>query len=121
MQRSALALAVVTALVSACASDSSKPKPPALRLCEQALRGHNVASAQLTTVGEVRHWRIGPNNKPALHAFGSATDRSQAAWCWTTDGHASWSSYGIGPHDEKVGFGTLGGVSATPTGPPAFP
>jgi hypothetical protein len=121
MLRPTLALATVMALTSGCQSNSPKPKPPALRLCEQALHGHHVASAQLTTVGEVRHWRIGPGSQPALHAFGSATNRSQAAWCWTTEGHATWSSYGVGPNNEKVEFGSLGGVSTTPTGAPAFP
>jgi hypothetical protein len=121
MLRSAVVLAAVMALTPACHSGSDNPKPPALRLCEQALHGRKVASAQLATVGEVRHWRIGPNSQPALHAFGSASNRSQAAWCWTNDDHATWSSYGVGPNNEKVEFGTLGGVSATPTGAPAFP
>jgi hypothetical protein len=72
-------------------------------------------------VGAVRAWRIGPGSQPALHAFGSATNRSPAAWCWTTDGRATWSAYGVGPSRDSVKFGTIDGGSAAPTGAPAFP
>jgi hypothetical protein len=119
--RSALTLVTVVALTSACHSNSPQPKPSALRLCEQALHGKQVASAQLTTVGDVRAWRIGPGSQPALHAFGSASDRSAAAWCWTNDGQGLWTAYGVGPNKDSVAFGSTNGGTAAPTGAPAFP
>ncbi len=54
-------------------------KPTASELCGRALSGKHISSAELTTVGTVRQWQIGPAARPARHAFGSGSDDAPAA------------------------------------------
>lgn len=113
-----IATAVVLATTSACHSAASRPT--ASQICSHALKGKRIASAQLTTVGAIRDWRVGPANRPAHNAFGTTSDASQAAWCWTADHDHIWTVYAAAPNGHSVKFGTLQSGS-TPTGAPRFP
>lgn len=112
--------AVTLGVASGCTS-SHKHTDEATLLCQHALSGKRIASAQLDTVHNVREWKIGPGTRPAASAFPGATSRAKAAWCWTEEGKRTWAAYAAGPDGTAVKFGTLGGVGAPPSGPPAFP
>jgi hypothetical protein len=93
----------------------------AMKLCQIALRGQRIVSAQLTTVAEVRHFKGGPNLTFAPSACPEASDLASAAWCWTSQGGGNWTAYAAGPNGMAVRLGAMDGVSQTPTGQPAFP
>ena len=93
----------------------------AMQLCQKALSGKHIVSAQLDSVRNVRQWKIGPGTRPAAAAFPGVTKRANAAWCWVAEDRNTWGSYAAGPDGTAVKFGTIGGVGAAPTGPPAFP
>ena len=114
-------LCAASLVVASGCTSSAKQIDEAMRLCQQALPGKQVASAQLDTVGNVRKWKIGPGTRPAASAFRGTTNRSNAAWCWTEEGKHTWSAYAAGPDGTAVKFGTIGGAGAPPSGPPAFP
>ncbi|MDP9094515.1 MAG: hypothetical protein M3N95_16645 [Actinomycetota bacterium] len=92
----------------------------AIKLCQPALPGQDVVSSQLATVAEVRALGAGLDHRTKLapSAFPSATGGTAAAWCWTSQGGSDWTAYAAGPHKSAVKLMTLGGVTATPSGPP---
>jgi hypothetical protein len=118
---SAIVAGFAAVAAAGCASpDTTGPTA----LCEAALH-QDIASATATTVGVIRHYRAGSvDARPALHAFGDASDDAPGAWCWVNTG-TGWAGYGAGPDGEAVLFGTAvwsteRGPGSTPSGPPVF-
>lgn len=127
---------VMSSLVVACTSGHAARSPitpragtpsvavpvSAATLCEQALPGQRVVSWQLTTVRDVRALGGGLDRKmkPAGSAFPSATGRTPAAWCWTSQGGTHWTAYAAGPDKSAVQLVVVGGLTEIPSGPPIF-
>jgi hypothetical protein len=118
---SGLLAAGVPLCLVACASASApvpSPSGQVATICSTAL-GSTYVSASLTTVGEVRAFRVGPNLQPAHDAFPGFADSEPAAWCWT-GGPSGFTSYGVA-RGESFKFATFKGTHGTPSGPPAIP
>ena len=118
----ALVLAATALVVAECTGSAGRESVAtstrAARMCAAALRG-GVASARMTTVGDVRAWRVGPNQQPARRSFPGTPDSDPAAWCWT-GAAGNFASFAVA-RGQSFGFGSVGGWTRTPSGPPAFP
>jgi hypothetical protein len=71
------------ALLAACAGSSApSSQERASALCAKAAGTSHVVASFATTVGEVRAWKEGPNQRPAAAAWGRYPAGDFAAWCW---------------------------------------
>ena len=80
----ALAGTVAAAVLLAACTGSSAPSSQerASALCAKAAGTSHVVASYATTVGEVRAWKGGPNERPAAAVWGRYPAGDFAAWCW---------------------------------------
>jgi hypothetical protein len=112
-----------TLILAAACSSPSPPAPhktsPAEAICVAAL-GKVTVSGVETSIGEIRRWTVGPNQRPAKDACPGVPDSARGAWCWT-GGSQGFVSYGVTATGQTFEFAEFHGMSSTPSGPPAVP
>jgi hypothetical protein len=120
--RSAWALALLCVVGAGCTDEPSRVDR-AKSLCHGAGIGSQLTTWQPTTVGHIRHLVVGPQPKGRVEhiygdAFPGASDKQEAAFCWSSLGKGTWQSFAAGPDGTSVKFGMATGFTpARKTGP----
>jgi len=85
--------------------------------------GRGLTTWQPTTVGHVRNLVVGPQPIDRVErvygdAFLGASNKDDAAFCWSSLGKGRWQSFAAGPNGTSVRFGVASGFTPTrKTGP----
>jgi hypothetical protein len=122
VRRSALALILLCGMGAGCSDEPSRSER-AKSLCKSAGIGRGLTTWQPTTVGHVDHLVVGPQRTDRveytyLDAFPGASNKDDAAFCWSSLGTGRWQSFAAGPNGTSLKFGVAKGFTPTrKTGP----